>query len=180
MQAGAAFGCPIHQNRTTKTAKYNAAQRIGRFQTAITQRISVLPVWALAPRSVRVEAGQRLIAEFVEIAAINRSADVVKQLDEEMLVVNCSQRESVEFAGTQGMIHVGTRIVRAGIAGAALLKRPEIVFELRPFDVIAARTRENRAIAAATCRRHAIERVAAILNAREDVIDGGEIGRAHV
>lgn len=103
-----------------------------------------------ALRTVLVELGECLVAEFVEIAAVDRCSDIVEQLHEEVLVVDRRQRETVEFAGAQRVVHVCARIVRAGVAVAVLLKRTEIVLELRALDVVAAVTRENRTIAAAT------------------------------
>ena len=123
-----------------------------------------------ALRTVLVELGECLVAEFVEIAAVDRCADIVEQFYEEVLVVNRRQRETVEFAGTQRMVHVCARIVRAGVAVAVLLKWAEIVLELCALDVVAAVAREDRTIAAATRGGHAVEGVAAVLHAGEDVV----------
>ena len=127
-----------------------------------------------APRPVRVEPGQRRVAEFVEVPAVDRVADVVEQLDEEPFVVDRRQRESVEFPGAQRMVHVGARIVRARVAVASLFQGAEIGLELGALDVVPAVARENRAIAAAPRRGDAVEGVAAVLHAGEDVVHGGD------
>ena len=99
-------------------------------------RLGGKPTWnALTAGTVGVEAGQGFVAEFVEISAVNRRANVVQQLHEEMLVVDRGQCETVEFAGAQRMIHVSTRIMRARVAIAALFKRAKIMLELRALDV---------------------------------------------
>ena len=122
---------------------------------------------ALTAGTVGVEAGQGFVAEFVEISAVNRRANVVQQLHEEMLVVDRGQCETVEFAGAQRMIHVSTRIMRARVAIAALFKRAKIMLELRALDVVTSVARENRAISATTRRCDAIERVSTILDTCE-------------
>ena len=86
--------------------------------------------------TVGVEAGQGFVAEFVEISVVNRRANIVQQLHEEMLVVDRRQCETVEFAGTQRMIHVSARIMRACVAIAALFKWAKIMLELRALDVV--------------------------------------------
>ena len=48
------------------------------------------------------------------------------------------------------------------------------MLELRALDVVAAGTRENRAVAAAAGRGHTVERIAAVLHAGEDVVDRGD------
>ena len=124
--------------------------------------------------TVGVEAGQGFVAEFVEISAVNRRANIVQQLHEEMLVVDRRQCETVEFAGTQRMIHVSARIMRACVAIAALFKWAKIMLELRALDVVTSAARENRAISAATRRCDAIERVSTILDACENIVDCGD------
>ena len=84
------------------------------------------------------------------------------------------QCETVEFAGAQRVVHVCARIVRAGVAVAALLKRTEIVLELRALDVVAAVAREDRAVSSATGGGDAVERIATVLHAGEDVVDRGD------
>ena len=84
------------------------------------------------------------------------------------------QREPVELAGAQQVVHVGARVVLAGVAVAAFLQRPEVGFELGALDVVPAVAREDRAVAAAAGGGHAVERVAAVLHAGEDVVDRGD------
>ncbi len=95
-------------------------------------------------------------------------------MHEEVLVVDRGKREPVHLVRTQQVVHIGTRVVRARVALAALLERTEIVLVLRALDVVTAVAREDRAVTPATRRRHAIEGVAAVLHAGEDVVHRGD------
>lgn len=124
--------------------------------------------------TVGVEAGQGFVAEFVEISAVNRRANIVQQLHEEMLVVDRGQRKPVELAGAQQVVDVRARIMLACVAVASLLQRPEIELMLGALDVVPAGARVDRAVAGAARGGHAVEGVAAVLHAREDIVHGGD------
>ena len=62
----------------------------------------------------------------------------------------------------------------AGVAVAAFLQRPEVGFEFGALDVVPAVACEDRAVAPAAGGGHAVERVAAVLHAGEDVVDRGD------
>lgn len=88
--------------------------------------------------AVAVEVCQSLVAELVEVAAVDRGADVVQQFHEEMLVMNRGQCEPVELAGAQQVIDIRARIVLARVAVAPFLQRPEIELVLGALDVVPA------------------------------------------
>ena len=91
-----------------------------------------------------------------------------------MFVVNRGQREAVEFACAKQVIDVCARVVTARVAVASFLQRAKIELVLGAFDVVSARPRVDRAVAGATCGGHAVEGVAAVFHAGEDVIHGGD------
>ena len=91
-----------------------------------------------------------------------------------MLVVDRGQREPVELAGAQQVVDVRARIMLACVAVASLLQRPEIELMLGTLDVVPAGARVNRAVSGAACGGHAVEGVAAVLHAGEDVVHRGD------
>ena len=82
--------------------------------------------------------GQRFVAELIKVSAVDRGADVVQQLHEEMLVMDRGQRKPVELAGAQQVVDVRARIMLASVAVAPFLQRPEIELVLGALDVVPA------------------------------------------
>ena len=62
----------------------------------------------------------------------------------------------------------------ARVAVAPFLQRPEIELVLGALDVVPAGARVDRAVAGAARGGHAVEGVAAVLHAREDIVHGGD------
>ena len=114
-------------------------------------RAAAAPSQSRSALAVAVEVSHRVVAELIEVSAVDGGADVVQQLHEEMLVVNRGQREAVEFACTKQVIDVCARVVTARVAVASFLQRAEIELVLGAFDVVSARPRVDRAVAGATC-----------------------------
>ena len=113
---------------------------------AATKEKNSQPWPALA---VAVEVGQRFVAELIKVSAVDRGADVVQQLHEEMLVMDRGQRKPVELAGAQQVVDVRARIMLASVAVAPFLQRPEIELVLGALDVVPAGARVDRAVAGA-------------------------------
>ena len=91
-----------------------------------------------------------------------------------MLVVDRGQREPVELAGAQQVVDVRARLMLACVAVASLLQRPEIELMLGTLDVVPAGARVDRAVSGAACGGHAVEGVAAVLHASENVVHRGD------
>ena len=62
----------------------------------------------------------------------------------------------------------------ARVAVASFLQRPEIELVLGTLDVVPAGARVNRAVSGAACGGHAVEGVAAVLHASENVVHRGD------
>ena len=89
---------------------------------AATKEKNSQPWPALA---VAVEVGQRFVAELIKVSAVDRGADVVQQLHEEMLVMDRGQRKPVELAGAQQVVDVRARIMLACVAVASTSSGPK-------------------------------------------------------
>ena len=74
----------------------------------------------------------------------------------------------------QAKFSVQEDVYKRQVAVAPFLQRPEIELVLGALDVVPAGARVDRAVAGAARGGHAVEGVAAVLHAREDIVHGGD------
>lgn len=108
----------------------------------------------------------------MEITAIHGFADLIQKPDEETLVVNGGQSGPDHLARPQQVADVSPGIMLAGVAVATFLNRPEVGFHGRPLDVPTAVMGEDGSVASCAGGGDAVESVAPVLHAGEDVIHG--------